>query len=904
MDATPPPVPNRSRHHSRRKSLQGPSTPANRVHIQPASPEVISSLITSLSVISSPANQLFESHSTPASPAPTQNTFGNLNGQGGSRSSGGSFGIDYGAFDQPSLRELIEEESLDELAASPPVIRTSKPPSGFSPLTAPRPSRDSSPLKTFLRGSSRPSSKGSLGPKDKDDASSIGNLSIEPGPPPSPELRRKSSSDSWGKKQARNQRGLMYMSSKERLREREQERKRNSAGGNTKGLASDRLPVPKFDSDSFMAETAIGEESEESPTTKQDLPTTANDDVNLPAAGGSYGGIGSGRFIPTRDSSLRKTASGTKRSSRRSSRHGATPRASEDANDTIQEIDEQQHDRKRERGRRDNRAAPSEGSSKMNEPLDNLDTPRASKTATPASKQVAESAGIEGLLEAEDIDGGAPSPAVAQRKSRHSLDQPKRKSGKVVPEPLETPQPKRAGSRLKRLSAPLSPRGGEKDAQTRRSPTPLSRVGSPEPGKTPQIHVDDRPNSADSIDDAVEAYLCSPRLSQKIRHPQTGRTISFSEVGDSEGFAVFCCVGMGLTRYITAFYDELALTLKLRLITPDRPGVGDSEPYNDGTATPLSWPDDVYAICQALKITKFSILAHSAGAIYALATALRMPQHIRGRIHLLAPWIPPSQMNVFSGQTSSPPANSIPTSQRILRALPTPILKAANSSFMSATSSSITSSLPKQKRNKRKSTGRDTPAPSGRSTVTPGPDKENHGRNSTIYPDPSEQTAVEKAASDPTDPNNEAAILAAAANTLANQERQMTYDTRLTHAIWHLATQGANPAVDLLVCLERRHTIGFRYVDITRAVVIHHGSKDTRVPVENVRWLGKTMKKCEVRVLEGEGHGLMASAAVMGGVLMEIAREWEDWMKVTGSVGKSDGARKTLRERASIGAFR
>ena len=134
----------------------------------------------------------------------------------------------------------------------------------------------------------------------------------------------------------------------------------------------------------------------------------------------------------------------------------------------------------------------------------------------------------------------------------------------------------------------------------------------------------------------------------------------------------------------------------------------------------------------------------------------------------------------------------------------------------------------------------------------------------------------------------------------------MTYDTRLTHAIWDLATSGANPAVDLLVCLERRHTIGFRYVDITRAVVIHHGSKDTRVPVENVRWLGKTMRRCEVRVLEGEGHGLMASAAVMGGVLMEIAREWEDWMKVTSitAAGKSDRERRTLRERASVGAFR
>lgn len=100
----------------------------------------------------------------------------------------------------------------------------------------------------------------------------------------------------------------------------------------------------------------------------------------------------------------------------------------------------------------------------------------------------------------------------------------------------------------------------------------------------------ERPPSADSIDDSVEAYLRSPRLSQKIRHPQTGRVISFSEVGDSEGSAVFCCVGMGLTRYITAFYDELAVTLKLRLITPDRPGVGDSEAYADGNATPLGWP--------------------------------------------------------------------------------------------------------------------------------------------------------------------------------------------------------------------------------------------------------------------------------------------------------------------------
>lgn len=622
INSTPPPIPNRHRQHTRRKSLQGPSAHAsNRVHVQPASPEVISSLITSLSIISSPANQLFEnsgSHSTPASPAATKTTFNtnlaNLDAhtQHG-LSTSGSFGIDYGAYEQPSLQELPEEESLDELAASPPVIRTAKPPSGFSPLTAPKSPADSRNLKTYFRGNSRPSSKGSSGSKDQDDASSIGNVSIEPGQAPIHELRRKSSGDSWGKKQSRNHKGLMYMSSKERLREREQERKRGSAGAvgvNAKGLGTDRLPLPQFESDSFMAETAIGEEPEDmSPTMNTSAAASPNMGGVSPAlSNGSPAGIGSGRFIPARDSSLRKPPSTKKRSSQRSSRQSGKQRASEDGEDIIQEVEDQRQDKRRERSRRDHQGASNEPISKMIEPLDSLKMPLPSKATTSASKQVADSAKVDQLRVIEDLEDGAPAPAVAQRKARPSPDRgtrssSQRRTDRGTPEPLEmTPQPKRHGSRLKRLSAPLSPRNSEKDAHQRSSSNPLSRVGSPEPVKPPQIHVDDRPTSADSVDDAVEAYLCSPRLSQKIRHPQTGRTISFSEVGDSEGFAVFCCVGMGLTRYITAFYDELALTLKLRLITPDRPGVGDSEPYNDGTATPLSWPG-MLGISMSLTVT-------------------------------------------------------------------------------------------------------------------------------------------------------------------------------------------------------------------------------------------------------------------------------------------------------------
>jgi hypothetical protein len=192
-------------------------------------------------------------------------------------------------------------------------------------------------------------------------------------------------------------------------------------------------------------------------------------------------------------------------------------------------------------------------------------------------------------------DEGAPFPSVSQGRRRDELDRKEhRLSGRTSPGPSDGLRLKRSSSRLKRLSAPLIPQE--------------SKRASEEPAQTTKPTGYERPQSADSVDDAVESYLCSPRLSQKIRHPQTGRIISFSEVGDPEGCAVFCCVGMGLTRYITAFYDELALTLKLRLITPDRPGVGDSEPYTDGTSTPLSWPGKLLSLPLAYMVLVYKYL--------------------------------------------------------------------------------------------------------------------------------------------------------------------------------------------------------------------------------------------------------------------------------------------------------
>lgn len=352
----------------------------------------------------------------------------------------------------------------------------------------------------------------------------------------------------------------MYMSSRERLREKDYERKqhRGSGGAGVGGAgAGSSSNHSGGRGDPFLAETAISEE----PPTNTEIP---NHDRTMDPS----------RHIPARDSSLRKTSS-SKRSS------GRKPKREQDGSlaDVIAEAEEPARTPQESSKRKTSKSIPTlDPQSFLNyQPTGGAAT-ASSTRQTRESSRVDESRNDGGAVDVDD--DGAPFPAVSQgrRREDHSAEPSGRRlSGRQSPGPGEAVKLKRSSSRLKRFSGQLSPRP---DEESNRGPSTDTQrpVGY------------ERPQSADSVDDAVESYLCSPRLSQKIRHPQTGRTISFSEVGDANGSAVFCCVGMGLTRYITAFYDELALTLKLRLITPDRPGVGDSEPYSDGTATPLGWP--------------------------------------------------------------------------------------------------------------------------------------------------------------------------------------------------------------------------------------------------------------------------------------------------------------------------
>lgn len=53
----------------------------------------------------------------------------------------------------------------------------------------------------------------------------------------------------------------------------------------------------------------------------------------------------------------------------------------------------------------------------------------------------------------------------------------------------------------------------------------------------------------------------------------------------------------------------------------------------------MEWASVVEEVLDQLQIYECSVMAHSAGAPYALSFANRVPERIRGDLCLLAPWI-------------------------------------------------------------------------------------------------------------------------------------------------------------------------------------------------------------------------------------------------------------------------
>lgn len=86
---------------------------------------------------------------------------------------------------------------------------------------------------------------------------------------------------------------------------------------------------------------------------------------------------------------------------------------------------------------------------------------------------------------------------------------------------------------------------------------------------------------------------------------------------------VFYFHGFPASRLEAALWHEYALPQKIRIIAPDRPGMGNSAMQPGRTI--LDWPKDVLELADHLGIGKFSVLGLSGGSPYALACAKEIP---------------------------------------------------------------------------------------------------------------------------------------------------------------------------------------------------------------------------------------------------------------------------------------
>jgi pimeloyl-ACP methyl ester carboxylesterase len=102
-----------------------------------------------------------------------------------------------------------------------------------------------------------------------------------------------------------------------------------------------------------------------------------------------------------------------------------------------------------------------------------------------------------------------------------------------------------------------------------------------------------------------------------------GRQMGYAEYGRPDGKPVFYFHGFPGSRLEARLLHDSAVSARVRMIAPDRPGCGLST-YQPQRAL-LDWPVDVTALADALGLSSFGVVGISGGGPYALACALKMP---------------------------------------------------------------------------------------------------------------------------------------------------------------------------------------------------------------------------------------------------------------------------------------
>ncbi|CEQ39173.1 SPOSA6832_00663, partial [Sporobolomyces salmonicolor] len=582
-------------------------------------------------------------------------------------------------------------------------------------------------------------------------------------------------------------------------------------------------------------------------------------------------------------------------------------------------------------------------------------------------EEIRASAALQSRLERDSAP--SPVPSTASRSLSHARSFSSRTPTSPTFAPISPLPPSFAtyepSSSLDGLDSQSIHSSSHSPSASTQTPTSLSpRIQSPKPSDPEPL----------AVERELATLLKSPRLTRLItlrRQPNTGLTVSLADVGSSTGNPVVVFLGLGSVRYLLALYDELAEVFNLRLICLDRWGLGRTSAVPDSQRGFVEWASIVdEVLTDHLALKRYSILAHSAGAPYAVASALRAASspgkvQVHGSLHLLAPWVSTS-------------ADSLAGMYKYLKYVPSGVLKTAQAAewkmqawrlgkpptlvhspvgYDARAGKLISEAGPVNGRGgiSRKASGnggksflgglfggagsgrdrtasmrsstsdsgsdvaslRPSPSPSGglsrrssyfaasalsrsnppltsplvdtsastrtlASSGLPSPATPSPTRRQSLAsfstprsPSPSHTPVLPRASSSLSlRPNSPAPPSASHHNSTLSASALTSGLLRASHA-----ESLAGSTSDLLVLLERtsgKKGLGFEYKDVERPVKVWYGDKDDRISVGSVRWLEKEVAgRCEVEIVPGADHSLMANHKVMFDVLESIAHEWD-----------------------------
>jgi pimeloyl-ACP methyl ester carboxylesterase len=129
-----------------------------------------------------------------------------------------------------------------------------------------------------------------------------------------------------------------------------------------------------------------------------------------------------------------------------------------------------------------------------------------------------------------------------------------------------------------------------------------------------------------------------------------GRTLAYAQYGDPRGRPIIHCHGTPSSRVEgeLTFSGNVAAELGLRIVVPDRPGIGGSD-LKPGRQI-IDWPDDVLELADALQFGTFAVLGASGGGPYAAVCGARIPTRVRmiGLLGAVAPLEAPGAFTAMS----------------------------------------------------------------------------------------------------------------------------------------------------------------------------------------------------------------------------------------------------------------